>query len=377
MVLPLLHIKVKNAESASVAAPRQVAIIVGGTSGLGEHTAYRFAQYNEEPVIYIIGRRISAGARVISNLRKINSNPNCCFRAYGCDVTLVSEVDELCSKILAQEKKVNLLFLSPGFTTLTGRVETPIEGLDVKMAVNYYGRWRFVDRLMPLLQAAAEEEKQLQSHADNTRVVKYGVETTVFTPKVSNARVMVVLHPGNEGKPIMSDLDLKNHYTLANAHRHFVEFTSLAVMRFARLYPDVGFIHAGPGVVNTGIARSLPIWARIPSRLAMMFANTPDNASERLYYMATAASFRKGAHLIDGNNNSMKDRAIKRGLLTEELQDTVWNHTEDMYNLALRNVALEKSHAAKKSREDKNTKSGQQVDDYEDSVSLKSSELSL
>lgn len=334
MTLSLLKIKSKNGETTSRTAPFPVAVIVGGTSGLGENTAYKFAKYNTKPTIYIIGRKASAGARVVAELCKINPDPDCCFRFYGCDATLISEIDTICDKILAQERRVNLLFLSPGFTTLSGRTES-IEGLDTKMAVNYYGRFRFIERLVPLLQSAAEDDKKLVSMAEEARELYYNARNLQVAPRRVNARVVTVLQPGNEGKLLMNDLDLKNHYSLANAHKHHITFTSLQVLRFARLYPDIGFIHVGPGVVNTGIARSLPIWARIPSRTAMVFANTPDNAAERLYYFSSAPQYRTGGHLVNERAQSMLERAQKRGYLTEELQNVVWEHTKKMYEEAL------------------------------------------
>lgn len=387
MAIDIFTIKEKNEETASKTYPQPTAVIVGGTSGLGEHTAYKFAQYNSKPIIYIIGRRASSGARVLAQLCKINPDPDCRFRFYGCDVTLISEVDKICDKIAKQETYVNLLFLSPGFTTLSGRSESA-EGLDVKMAVNYYGRFRFVDRLIGLLQAAADKDVYLQNLANEHKVIRNGVSVPEFVPKNVNARVITVLQPGDEAMPILEDLDLKQNYTLKKAHDHFVEFTSLAIMRFARLYPNIGFIHAGPGVVNTGIARSLPLWARIPAQIAMMFANSPDNAAERLYYMASAPEYRKGAHLIDGNNKSMLSRASKRGFLTEELQDTVWKHTEEMFEEALIKISTEKKDFGaseetlqnKKTLENSDTKSKDDTtpdDDWDESASLRSSLLSL
>jgi hypothetical protein len=46
------------------------------------------------------------------------------------------------------EPKINALFLTAGFMTLTGRNETD-EGLDRKMCVNYYSRMRWVVNLIP------------------------------------------------------------------------------------------------------------------------------------------------------------------------------------------------------------------------------------
>lgn len=327
MTLSLPNIIRENMISAVTSASHQVGVFIGATSGLGEQTAYDFAKYTTKPTIYIVGRNAKAGAKVIQRLKEINWDPECKFYFCSCDITLISEVDKLCDRILKQEFQVNLLFMTPGFLSMNGREETR-EGIDKKLAANYYGRWRAVQNLIPLLQNASEEdelEKKKRSCDPMT--------TTSY--KTVNARVISVLQPGFEAMPALEDLGLKNTYTVSRAHGQAVVFNSLAVMYFSTLYPDIGFIHAGPGLVKTtNISRGLPFWIRIPFRLALLFANTPENSAERLYYMASAPIYRKGAHIIDINNKSLKERAISRGYISDVLWETVWNHTEETFEHA-------------------------------------------
>lgn len=297
------------------AAIRPVAVFVGATSGLGEHTAYSFAKHTVKPTIYIVGRNTEAGNRVISQLKSINSDPESKYYFLKHDVTLISEADKLSETVKQNETHVNLLFLSPGFLTTSGRTETK-EGIDKKLAVNYYGRWRIIQNLLPLVQKAAD------SAGEDVNSV--------------NARVITLLAPGNEGPVHEDDLDLKRNYSLRNANRHITEFNSLAVVRFARLYPNIGFIHAGPGVVNTNILRELPWYVRLPMTPVMkLWGDEVEDAGEKFCFVATDEKYRTGAHIIDGNHKSLLEKCQERGYLKPELQEKVWNHTEELFKEAL------------------------------------------
>lgn len=303
----------KNTAYAKLAAAvKPVAVFVGATSGLGEHTAYAFAKYTQQPTIYIVGRNAEAGARVVAKLRAINPDPESKYYFLRHDVTLISEADALSREIQAAEKKVNLLFVSAGFLTINGRTENR-EGVDTKLAVNYYGRWRIIENLLPLVEAAASD----------------GADA-------GNARVVSLLAPGNEGPVVEDDLDLKTHFTLRNANRHITEFNSLAVERFARLHPGIGFVHAGPGIVKTGITREFPWYIRAAMTPLMFFASSVQDAAERFFYVAaTSPEYRAGPHIIDGKLQSVREAALEKGYLKPELQDKVWAHTEQLFKDAL------------------------------------------
>lgn len=295
------------AAASAASASSTVGIFVGATSGIGEHTAYAFAKYTPNPTIYIVGRNADAGARVVAKLKQINSNTKARFMQH--DMTLIKEADAMSKTVLENEKKVNVLFLSPGFLTINGRTES-VEGVDTKLSINYYGRWRVVENLISLVETAAEAGE--------------------------NARVVSVLAPGNEGPVNMNDLALKTTFSLANANRHITEFNSLAVVRWAKLYPKIGFLHAGPGVVHTGITREFPWYIRYPLVPLTLFATRPQDSAERFYYIAAGSpEYKTGSFILDGGLKSLKERAESRGYLTPELQNTVWAHTEQLFKEAL------------------------------------------
>lgn len=298
-------IRKTNKESENFDLKNPVAVFVGGTSGIGEHTAYEFVKHTHSPTCYIIGRNATAGEQILSQLKELNSNENSQFHFIKKDVTLIKECDKLCDEISSKEEKINMLFLSSGFLTMNGRTENE-EGLDTKLAVNYYGRWRIVDNLMPLVKKAADNNEP--------------------------ARVVSVLQPGNEGPVEEDDLELKNKFSLTKANRHIVEFNSLAVTRFAELYPTVSFNHAHPGVVGTGISRELPWLIRGATSLLMNFSTSVESSAEKFYYMGySSPDFAKGSFIVDSKCNDFKDQVKKKGYLSNELQEKVWKHTEDKF----------------------------------------------
>lgn len=159
-----------------------VGVFLGGTSGIGEYSAYAFAKYTEAPRIYIAGRSEESGNRIVKKLKELNPHPNAKYEFVKTDAGLIKEDDRLCGLIATNEDKVNLVMTSPGYINFEGYKETN-EGVNDKLAVHYYGRWRVIERLIPLLQQSAKRGEP--------------------------ARAITVQAAGSEGKIFEDDLDLK------------------------------------------------------------------------------------------------------------------------------------------------------------------------
>lgn len=151
-----------------------VAVFVGGTGGIGENTARELFTRTTAPKAYIIGRSSSSalfptetlltvrhrdetkGNTIVNQLKELNPDGEAYFLQK--DISLLRNVDELCEEILKREPKINCLFLTAGYLTLSGRTET-VEGIDRKMSVNYYSRVRWMMNLMPALTAASDRNE--------------------------------------------------------------------------------------------------------------------------------------------------------------------------------------------------------------------------
>ncbi|KAI9847157.1 MAG: hypothetical protein M1837_003019 [Sclerophora amabilis] len=202
------------------AIPGITALFVGGTSGMGQSTLRQLAIHAEKPNAYIVGRSESRASPFLAELRQIN--PQGSFSFIEADVSLIRNVDAACAEIKAKEKRLNLIFMTAGGLSLSGRQETS-EGIDKLFALRYYSRMRFVQNLLPLLEQAAP------------------------------ARVVSVFGGGFEYSINKDDLDLKHNFSIVNCAKHSITMTSLGMEHLATSHPSLGFVHVYPGLVGTNI----------------------------------------------------------------------------------------------------------------------------
>ncbi|KAI4741393.1 hypothetical protein E4T50_08181 [Aureobasidium sp. EXF-12298] len=205
-----------------------VAVFVGGTHGVAESTIKELFLRTTKPRAYIIGRSQDKADNLCKELEDLNPGSQAIFIKK--DISILKNVDEVCEELQQREKKINILFLSAGYMSLSGRKETP-EGLDHKMAVNYYARIRFTMNLMPELSAAGKN-KEL-------------------------SRVLTVLAAGSEADIDLDNMDLKTNYTLHACLSHCVMMTDFMMEELSKRYPQTSFSHSYPGTVKSGITNQL------------------------------------------------------------------------------------------------------------------------
>lgn len=103
----------------SASSPGITALFVGGTSGIGRSTLLQLARNSEKPNAYIVGRSESRASPFLSELRNINPGGN--FNFIEADVSLISSVDKACEELKQKVKALNVLFMTPGGISLSGR----------------------------------------------------------------------------------------------------------------------------------------------------------------------------------------------------------------------------------------------------------------
>ncbi len=96
-----------------------VAVFVGATSGIGLGTLKQFSRYAQAPKVYVLGRSKKAATPLLEEIKKIN--PEGTFEFIETEISLIKNVDLACDEIKAKEKKVDILFTSPGYLALGGR----------------------------------------------------------------------------------------------------------------------------------------------------------------------------------------------------------------------------------------------------------------
>ena len=152
--------------------------------------ALTYAQHTEgKSNIVIVGRNRAAAERIFASMPEPSPGEAKVVRDFvQCDVAIMKNVQSATQEILARYPKINFLILSPGTVTLSGRDATS-EGIDRKLALHYYARWKFTQDLLPALKTAVE--------------------------KGQKAAVMSVLSAGQGGKVDLQDLGLEKGYSLS------------------------------------------------------------------------------------------------------------------------------------------------------------------
>lgn len=311
-----------------------VCVFVGGTDGIGESTVRELFKRTTAPRAYVLARSIDKGTELCRELMESSPGSEAIFLKI--DISLLRDVDAICAEIQRREKKINVLFLTAGYMSLKGRNETS-EGVDHKMAVNYYSRMRFILNLMPQLSAAG--------HAGEI------------------SRANTVLAAGSEADINMDDLGLTKNFTLHAALAHCVMMTDFMIEALAEKYPFTSFSHSYPGTIKTGIANQLsgPVRLAVKVLYAVM---TPwilnvQESGERHVFQITSSVYPSrsgtvgvpapegmevitgmdgvkgsGAYLLDWDGKATSDQEILNKYRDMKAGPKIWEHTMEIFRRA-------------------------------------------
>ncbi|KAM0257914.1 hypothetical protein ACHAPA_011516 [Fusarium lateritium] len=309
--------------------PGLVGVFVGATSGIGEHTAREFVRYATAPRLYLIGRNREQAQRIEAEFALLN--PSATVQFIQSDVSELRTVDKVCRQIQTQESKINLLFLSAGIFHMRGREETR-EGLDRKMALDFYSRLRFTENLLPQLRSATTMATTAAMTAART------LQDARDSPTL--ARVISVLGGGAERTIDTNDLSLKHKYTLNASTSHAVTMTTLSLERLAANPENasVAFCHTRPGMVKTNGDRELPFLIRaaitIFSTICSALTVSAQECGERHLRIVIHPKFSGGKlHLVGPRSEEVKPEKSKVLIEMREagLMDVVGKHTNKVF----------------------------------------------
>jgi NAD(P)-dependent dehydrogenase (short-subunit alcohol dehydrogenase family) len=125
----------------------KVALITGGTSGIGEATAHVFAR--EGAKIAITGRRIELGKRIVSEIRSLGSEA--IFIA--ADVSQAEDCRRTIQETLAAYGHIDILFNNAGLVTQGTLEETSEEEWISTFDVNVKGTYLMTKLALPVMRA--------------------------------------------------------------------------------------------------------------------------------------------------------------------------------------------------------------------------------
>jgi NADP-dependent 3-hydroxy acid dehydrogenase YdfG len=113
------------------------AVFVGATAGIGMGTLIQFAKHAYSPKVYIVGRSKKSAQPLLDKLT--TSNPQGTFLFLETEISLTKNVDRVCEEISSKEKKLDLLFMTPGYLSFEGRNGNGTR-LHVKIHINVSSR---------------------------------------------------------------------------------------------------------------------------------------------------------------------------------------------------------------------------------------------
>jgi len=120
----------------------KVAVVTGGSSGIGLATAKRFVE--EGAFVYITGRRQGELDKAVSLIgRGVAALPG--------DVSNLADLDRLYAKVASEKGKIDILFAGAGILDSQPLAETTEESFDKVFAINARGLAFAVKKALPLL----------------------------------------------------------------------------------------------------------------------------------------------------------------------------------------------------------------------------------
>ena len=244
----------------------KTALVTGGTDGIGKEIARGIAQVTTE--LIIVGRDAEKGARAA---REIAAAKNCNVHFVQADLSLVREAQRLGDVVARRWPTIHYLVHSAGL--VRGRRVLTGEGFEANFATNYLSRFVLTTRLLPSLTAAGRPGEA--------------------------ARILLVAHPGFNGRIYYDDVNLTTNYSTIRAFKQFHYANDVFAVELARRLlvagerPSVTISCLHPGPTKTNIDKEMPLWMKLMVRWLVhpLFSRTPDVPATAAFKLLLADEF--------------------------------------------------------------------------------------
>jgi len=285
----------------------KVAVVAGGTQGIGAATAIRFAQAGAS--VYIIGRNQKLGEEVLKSLHAAGKSDTQKFEFVSADLSLTSEVKTAASKVVEHTGgNVNYLVETQGGPP-NGKFSLTSEGIETHFAVQSVSRFGLA---YLLAQAGALKDS-----------------------------IVFVCAPGgkNGAPPAVDDLDLKKafeqkQYGFIQAAKNEGAVLDAVTNHFPSVFPSITAYHILPGIVSTNAVSnsklSFPLNLLLGSAIYILGASPKVYADIPVYIAANPKSRNKG---LEHSNEKLKD--MKPVWIDEkpELVKEIWDGMCKMFGV--------------------------------------------
>jgi len=296
-----------NNDSRQAPAPtRRVALVTGGTGGIGAAVAVRMAREGDR--VIIVGRSEAGARTVLERMRRAVPNADHLFIA--ADLSLLSETARAAEAVMRATDRLDAVVFCAGI--LSTVPEWTSESLERNFVLNYLSRYLLARRLMSLLERAPSGRLVLVANAGMYK------DTLDFND---------LQH--RRGKP---GLSVSGRTQFAN--------DLLAIELAERLQgTSVAVTCVFPGFVRTGVfehARGLPFWFPLVRPLLELRAMEPEKAAETPVFLARSPD---AAHL-NGRffGPDAKERHVPARARRPDRRDGLWNASEGLVRQHLRDA---------------------------------------
>ncbi len=230
---------------------RRIALVTGGTDGIGKAIARVLAQAGIGVVI--VGSNAEKGAAAVRELRQTSGNDDIDF--LGADLSLIRNVDVSAAEISKRWPRLHYLVLCAGI--VRGQHTLTSEGIETNFAINYLSRFVLIERLLANLAA--------QGLADQA------------------ARILVISGAAQDGKIQYDDVNLTGRFGVLRAVSQFCEANDVLALELARRMTaavppqNVAVTVLKVGAVRTNIRSQFPAWMKllVPLVIDPFLSQTP------------------------------------------------------------------------------------------------------
>lgn len=178
--------------------------------------------------------------------------------------------------------------------------------------LRYYSRMRFVENLLPALEAA------------------------------KSPRVISILAGGQEMMIEEDNLDLRKHFSFSASNGYPATMTTLAFEVLASQHPSVSFLHVFPGVVATPLMKNSmgSVVGTIVGFLIKPMSISAEESGEWQTWLSTSPNFTpknsgQGAYILNYDGKDTTNQSLMTQLREKGLPEIVWKHTQDTFGRIL------------------------------------------
>jgi NAD(P)-dependent dehydrogenase (short-subunit alcohol dehydrogenase family) len=149
----------RQAEPCQDPVNRRVALVTGGTDGIGRAVALELGRAGDR--VIFVGRSAERGAALLAELNELAPGAEHAFIA--ADLALLSETARVAERVTQLSKRLDALVCCAGILSLLP--EWTHEGLERNFVLNYLTRYLLVRRLLPALRESSSGRVVLVSNA--------------------------------------------------------------------------------------------------------------------------------------------------------------------------------------------------------------------